>query len=191
MTTSTGVIGLGALGEPIAGLLLKAGLPVAVYDVRHDPVARLKDLGATACTSPAEVARHSEIMISLVLDAAQTEHVVFGANGVLSQLQHDAVFAIGSTVGPAPVRKIADALAAKGGETLDIPISGGLVAARAGTLSLMVGGKPAVLDRALPVLRIFARDITRTGDVGTGQAAKLAHQLVVRPRSLPTSSYSA
>jgi 2-hydroxy-3-oxopropionate reductase len=76
------------------------------------------------------------------------------------------------------VKTIAAALAAKGVKTLDMPISGGIVAAREGALSLMVGGAPAVLERALPVLRIFARDITRTGDVGSGQAAKLAHQLV-------------
>ncbi len=178
MQANVGVIGLGALGRPIAELLVKAGHRVAVYDVRDEPVAALKSAGAIACASPGEVARVSDIVISLVLDGAQTDDVVFASSGVLSELKRGAMLAIGSTLSPAPVRKIAAALAAKGADTLDMPISGGIVAAREGALSLMVGGDQAVLDRALPVLKLFAREITRTGDVGSGQAAKLAHQLV-------------
>jgi 2-hydroxy-3-oxopropionate reductase len=178
MTTSVGVIGAGALGEPIAALLLKRGFPVSVRDVRRDPVERLARLGARPCASSAELARHSDVIISLVLDERQTMDVVFGESGVLAGLQRGAIVAIGSTLGPAPVRKIAAALEAKGAHLLDMPISGGLVAAREGTLSLMAGGDPAVLARANAVLRVFARTITRAGDVGAGQTAKLAHQLV-------------
>ncbi len=178
MQANVGVIGLGALGRPISELLLKAGHSVAVYDVRAEPMAALKNAGATACASPAAVAKRSDLIISLVLDQAQTETIVFGADGVLASLQRGAILAIGSTLNPACVRKIAEALTARDAHTLDMPISGGIVAAREGTLSLMVGGPQAVLDKALPVLRVFARDITRTGEVGSGQAAKLAHQLV-------------
>ena len=178
MTTSVGVIGAGALGEPIAALLLKRGFPVSVRDVRRDPVERLARLGATPYASSTELARKSDVIISLVLDERQTMDVVFGAGGVLAGLQPGAIVAIGSTLGPAPVRKIAAALEAKGAHVLDMPISGGLVAAREGTLSLMVGGDDAVVERAMPVMKVFARDITRTGGVGTGQTAKLAHQLV-------------
>lgn len=178
MQANVGVIGLGALGRPIAGLLVRAGHRVFVYDVREEPVAALKAAGAIACTSPGEVARASDIIISLVLDGAQTDDVVFASNGVLGELKRGAILAIGSTLGPAPVKKIAEALAAHGADTLDMPISGGIVAAREGALSLMVGGDQAVLDRALPVFKVFASEITRTGEVGSGQAAKLAHQLV-------------
>lgn len=178
MQENVGIIGLGALGRPIASLLVKAGHRVAVYDVREEPVAALKSEGAVACGGPAEVAQSSDIAISLVLDGAQTDDIVFGRNGVLTELKRDAIFAIGSTLSPAPVKKIAAALAANGVHTLDMPISGGIVAAREGALSLMVGGDETVLDRAMPVLKVFAREITRTGDVGSGQAAKLAHQLV-------------
>ncbi len=76
------------------------------------------------------------------------------------------------------MRRIAEALAPKRAQVLDIPISGGIVAAREGALSVMAGGEEAVLERAMPVLKVFARDITRTGGVGSGQTAKLAHQLV-------------
>ncbi len=175
---TAGVIGLGALGRPIAELLLKAGYAVAVHDVRREPMAELQKLGATACTSPAEVAQHSDIVISLVLNHAQTDEIVFGTNGILNHCRPGAILAIGSTLGPAPVKHIATELAKNNAEVLDIPISGGILAAREGTLSLMVGGKEATLERALPVLRVFANQITRTGEVGAGQAAKLAHQLV-------------
>ena len=178
MTISVGVIGIGALGEPIAGLLLKAGFATSVYDVRRDPVERLARLGAKPCASPAEVARHSDVIVSLVLDEAQTMDVVLGKSGLLGELRPGAIVAIGSTLGPEPVRRIAQALIPRRAHVLDIPISGGIVAAREGALSVMAGGDDAVLERALPVLKVFARDITRTGAVGSGQIAKLAHQLV-------------
>jgi 2-hydroxy-3-oxopropionate reductase len=178
MTLSVGVIGLGALGEPIAALFLKAGFATSVCDVRRDPLERLAKLGGRPCASAAEVARHSEVIVSLVLDEAQTIDVVCGKSGLLGEIRPGAILAIGSTLGPDAVRRIAEALAPKRAHVLDIPISGGIVAAREGTLSVMAGGEDAVLERAMPVLKVFARDITRTGDVGSGQTAKLAHQLV-------------
>ena len=108
----TGVIGLGALGAPVAALLLKAGHAVAVYDVRSEAVAALKDLGAHACASPAEVAQRSDMVISLVADRAQTDDIVFGAHGMQNHFRAGAILAIGSTLGPEPVQHIAQALAA-------------------------------------------------------------------------------
>ncbi len=174
----TGVIGLGALGRPVAELLLRAGYAVAVYDVRAAAVSALQAQGATACASPAAVAEQSELIVSLVSDRAQTDDIVFGTNGMQGHLRAHTILALGSTLGPEPVRQIATALEAQAVEVLDIPISGGIIAAQQGALSLMVGGAAATLARALPVLRVFAREITHTGAVGTGQAAKLAHQLV-------------
>src|SRR5262245_54172155 len=177
MTVFAGVIGIGALGEPIAGRLLNAGFAVSGYDVRAEPLERLAQLGGRRCASAAEVARTSDVIVSLVADEPQTMEVVFGAGGLAAEMRPGAILAIGSTLGPAPVRKIAQALEGRA-HVLDIPISGGLVAAREGTLSVMAGGEDAVIERALPVLKVFARDITRTGAVGSGQIAKLAHQLV-------------
>jgi 2-hydroxy-3-oxopropionate reductase len=178
LKANVGVIGLGALGRPISQRFIESGCRTAVHDVRPEPVRELAALGAHACASPAAVAKDSDIIISLVSDSAQTEAVVSGRGGILETLRPGAVFATGSTLGPAPVIRIAQQIAAKGGHTLDIPISGGILAARDGTLSLMAGGESSVLDAVMPVLQVFARDITHTGDVGTGQVAKLAHQLV-------------
>jgi len=176
--TPVGIIGLGALGEPIAGLFLKAGFATSVFDVRREPVERVAKLGGRPCASAAEVARDSDVIVSLVLDEAQTMDVVSGHSGLLGDLRRDAILAIGSTLGPEPVRRIAEQLKPRHAHVLDIPISGGIVAAREGALSVMAGGEQAVLERAMPLLKVFARDVIRTGGVGSGQMAKLAHQLV-------------
>jgi 3-hydroxyisobutyrate dehydrogenase-like beta-hydroxyacid dehydrogenase len=173
-----GVLGLGVIGQPIAARLVSAGFEVAVFDVRDEPVVALKAAGAVACVSPAAVAARSEIIISLVSDAAQTDAVVSGDDGILGALRPGAIFVTGSTLGPAPVRAVAERLATEGCATLDAPISGGYLAAAEGTLSLMVGGAQDTLDQAMPALRAFATNITRVGEVGAGQVAKLAHQLV-------------
>lgn len=178
MAKNVGVLGLGVIGKPIAERLVKAGFSVAVYDVLENRMVELQNLGATPCASPADVATRSEIIVSLVSDAAQTDAVVSGENGVLNTLRPGSIFVIGSTLGPKPVHKVAQALAAKGCATLDAPISGGYLAAREGMLSLMIGGAQPVLDKALPVLSAYATTITHAGDLGAGQAAKLAHQLV-------------
>jgi len=173
------VIGLGIIGKPIAERLLKAGRQVCVYDVRSEPVSELQRAGANACASCAEVAAASDIVISLVLDRAQTNDVVFGANGILRSIKPGSILAIGSTLGPEPVIGVAKALAEKRCDTLDMPITGGYIAAYEGTLSLMIGGAQSVLERALPAFRTFAETIIRAGDIGAGQAAKLAHQLTM------------
>jgi 2-hydroxy-3-oxopropionate reductase len=177
--THVGVIGLGIIGKPIAERLLKAGFHVSVYDVRGEPVAALKAAGARPCASSADVAAHSELIISLVSDTPQTDDVVSGNNGILSTLKPGSLFATGSTLGPAPVRRIAATLAARGCATIDMPITGGFLAAAEGDLALMLGGEQNVIDRALPAFRAFASTITRAGDIGAGQAAKLAHQLIM------------
>lgn len=179
MATNIGVIGLGTIGKPIALRILQGGFPLAVYDVRPEPVNELRAAGATACNSSAEVASRSDLIISLVLDVAQTDDVVSGPNGILRSVRPGTVFATGSTLGRDPVLRIAQALAAKSCGTIDMPITGGYLAASEGKLVLMVGGDEAALSRAQPVFTTFAHIITRTGGLGSGQAAKLAHQLIM------------
>jgi len=167
------------IGKPIAERLVQAGFEVAVHDVRPEPVEALRAAGATACVSAADVARRSDLVISLVSDLAQTHDVLYGANGLIDALRPGAIYATGSTLTPAPVREIARTLAARGSPTLDMPITGGYLAAYEGKLALMVGCDEATLARVRPALESFANVITRAGDIGAGQAAKLAHQLVM------------
>jgi 2-hydroxy-3-oxopropionate reductase len=176
---NVGVIGLGVIGKPIALRLIQGGYQVAAYDVRPEPVAELAQVGAIACKSSADVAGRSELIISLVHDAAQTDDVVSGPQGVLRTIKPGTLFATGSTLGPEPVQRIAKVLAERGCATLDMPITGGYLAAYEGKLALMIGGDEATLARALPAFYTFASVIIRAGDIGSGQTAKLAHQLVM------------
>src|SRR5215207_4891927 len=98
-----GVIGLGVIGKPIAQRLVSGGFEVSVYDVRAEPVRELAAAGAVACSSPGDVANRSDIVVSLVSDAAQTNDVVFGNGGVLDALASGSIFVVGSTLGPTPV----------------------------------------------------------------------------------------
>ncbi len=176
---NVGVTGLGVIGKPIALRLLNAGFEVAVFDIRAEPVRELAAAGARACASSMEVAACSELVISLVFDNAQTDDVVFGARGIIHALRPGSIFATGSTLGPAPVQRIASALSAQDCATLDMPITGGYLAAADGKLVLMIGGAAATLERARGVFESFAHVILHTGDIGSGQVAKLAHQLVM------------
>lgn len=176
---NVGVIGLGVIGKPIALRLLQGGYQVAAYDVRPEPVAELAQAGAMACKSSADVAGRSELILSLVHDAAQTDDVVSGPQGILRAIKPGTLFATGSTLGPEPVQRISKVLAERGCATLDMPITGGYLAAYEGKLALMIGGDEATLALALPAFYTFASVIIRAGDIGAGQTAKLAHQLVM------------
>jgi 2-hydroxy-3-oxopropionate reductase len=179
MAQRVGVIGLGVIGKPIAERILAAGHRLAVNDIRSEPLDELGGTGAVVCASAAEVAERSDLVISLVRDEAQTDEVLFGERGIVQAVRPRTAIAIGSTLGPQALRRIATALNRHGCDTLDMPISGGYIAARDGRLSLMVGAAAPALERALPVLRTFASVIVHAGDIGAGQAAKLAHQLVL------------
>jgi len=169
MGPRVGIIGLGVVGLPIAERVAAAVFPLAVHDVRPEPVATLLAAGAQNCRCAAEVAASSDIVISLVLDEKQTEAVLFGLDGAVP-MGSGKLFAIGSTLGPQSVQRFAGTLLETGCETLDMPISGGYAAARSGELSLMIGANAGVLKRALPVLSTFAKVITPASPRGTGLA---------------------
>ena len=179
MTMTVGVIGVGMIGKPIVECLVRGGFSVAAYDVRADALNELPSRNITVCESCADVASRADLVISLVRDGLETLDVVSGAKGIAESIRSGSIFAIGSTVAPSLMKEVAKRLAAKGCETLDIPITGGVIAAREGKLVLMVGGPQATLERALPAFRTFASIVTRTGELGTGQTAKIAHQLVM------------
>ncbi|MCC6533933.1 MAG: NAD(P)-dependent oxidoreductase [Burkholderiales bacterium] len=174
-----GLIGLGNLGEPMAKNLVKAGFEVAVYDVRAQPMSVLANLGATACASPAEVGSRCDTIFTMVLNLEQTEAVVFGPEGVSGSMRPGSKLVIGSTLGPEPVHRIAEALRERGIDVVDAPVAGGHPSAEKGTLTMMIGADPGVFEEVLPVLRAVGSKIIRTGAVGTAQTAKLANNLIL------------
>ena len=172
-----GVIGLGAMGAPIARNLLKAGHAVTVHARRREAMAPLVSLGAHGAASAAEVASLSDVTITMVIDTSAVEAVALGPGGIVEGARAGSVVIDHSTIHPDGARRIASALRARGIEMLDAPVSGGPAVAEAGTLSIMVGGDEGVLSRYRPILECYGNTIVLIGPSGAGQIAKACNQI--------------
>lgn len=179
MTEKVGLIGPGLMGQPMALNLINAGYPLWVYSRSADRVQPLVEAGATACSTPREVAENSDIVITIVSDTPDVEQVILGDDGVIQGASAGNVVVDMSTISASATRKIAAQLGEKGIEMLDAPVSGGDIGARDGTLSIMVGGKSEVFDRVKPLFEIMGKNIVHVGDVGAGQVAKTCNQMLV------------
>jgi len=172
-------IGLGQQGKYLAINLAEAGYDLMVYDVRREPLEELARAGATIADSPRAIGHHAEVIAICVRDDAQLEEVVFGPEGVMAAAAPGSIVVIHSTVEPSSIAKIGEAAAALKIDVVDAPVSGGEQGAKRKTMSYMVGGSDEAVERCLPLFRTSGRTITRTGPLGTGIRAKLAHQLIV------------
>ena len=171
-----GFIGLGEMGEPMAGCLLGQGLDVVAFD--HDParVALATSRGATAATSVAEVALAADVVSICVRDAAQVDAVL--DDGLLEHASPETAVLIHSTIGREACRATAARLTARGVTVLDAPVSGMRMAAEAGTLAFFVGGAQEAVERVRPGLHAMGRIVVHVGELGAGQIAKIANNLV-------------
>lgn len=172
-------IGLGAMGEPMAGRLLGAGHEIAVHNRSDGAVERLVALGALRADSARTAVDGARVVITMLPDSPDVEQVAHGTAGVLARLSPGATWIEMSTIAPATARELAARAAAVGAGFLDAPVSGGTVGARDGTLTIMVGGDEPVLDGVRSVLERLGSRITLVGPVGAGQVAKAANQLIV------------
>lgn len=177
MGKGVGFIGLGNMGEGMAYNLATKGFAPTVFDTRQEPLDRLKAEGATTAATCAEVGERCDIVCIAVFDDSQIEQVVFGSGsdaGILAGMGQGGLIILHPTAPPAIIRKVAEAGAAKGVDVLDVPMTGGAnVAAKAGTLTFMVGGDEAVVARARPVLEAMATSVFHIGPLGSGAAAKI------------------
>jgi 2-hydroxy-3-oxopropionate reductase len=173
-----GFIGLGIMGAPMAEHLRFAGHTVHVYARRRAP-ADLAAAGFAPCASAEEVARRAECVFTMVPDTPDVEAVLFGPAGVAAGLTPGKLIVDMSSISPIATRTFAARIADRGCDYLDAPVSGGDVGARAATLTIMVGGSAAAFERARPLLALMGRTLTHVGDVGAGQTAKVANQIVV------------
>ena len=186
MTTTPlrlGFIGLGIMGAPMAGHLRAAGHELFVTTRSPVPQALL-DAGAVACANAAEVARRADIVFTMVPDTPDVEKVLFGTGGVAEGLAGAAggarkVVVDMSSISPIETKAFAEKIAALGADYLDAPVSGGEVGAKAASLTIMVGGEAAVIERVLPLFQLMGKNITHVGGVGAGQTTKVANQIIV------------
>jgi 2-hydroxy-3-oxopropionate reductase len=178
---TVGFIGLGVMGKPMAGHIVKAGFPVVVHSRSRGPVDELAAAGAKAAASPADVARHATVVITMLPDTSDVEAVLTSASGVLAGLQKDALVIDMSSISPVVTERLAALVAAKGGSMLDAPVSGGEVGAINAQLSIMVGGDEAAFDRAKPIFETMGNKerIVRIGKSGAGQVCKVCNQIAI------------
>jgi len=179
METTIGFIGLGIMGRPMARNLIQAGHRLIVLDRNPEPVAELAALGAEPAATPASVAEHAEVVITMLPDSPDVEAVVFDAQGVLMGLRPGTLYIDMSTVSPMLAERITAAGAAQGAAVLDAPVSGGQVGAEKATLSIMVGGSADAYQRALPILQALGKNIVHCGGPGAGQIVKACNQILV------------
>jgi 3-hydroxyisobutyrate dehydrogenase len=179
MDKQVGVIGLGAMGGGMAGSLRRAGHGVHVFDLRADVAQAFAAEGGTAHASAAELAAQCDVVVSVVVNAAQTEDLLFGAGGVAQALRKGSVFVMCSTVDPGWSAALEDRLAERGLLYLDAPISGGAAKAAAGQITMMTAGRPEAYEQCGALLDAMAAKVYRLGDqAGAGSKVKVINQLL-------------
>ncbi len=174
-----GFIGLGIMGAPMAGRLAKAGHALSLRGGRRPLPQDLLDGGAHACANPREVAERSEVIFLMVPDTPQVEEVLFASDGVAAGLDAGKVVVDMSSISPLATKDFAKRINERGCAYLDAPVSGGEVGAKAGSLTIMVGGPDDAFERVKPLFELMGKNITLVGGNGDGQTTKVANQIIV------------
>ena len=174
-----GFAGLGTMGSAMAANLVRAGFSLTVWNRTPGRAEALLALGAAEAGSPRDLARDSEVVVTCLTDSPQVGEVLFGPDGLAEGFAPGSLLIDCSTISPASARDFGARLGARGVAMLDAPVSGGSEGAVAGTLTIMVGGEPADLERARDVLSAMGRTITHLGPLGSGQVTKAVNQVIL------------
>jgi len=172
-------IGLGIMGKPMAANLLKSGYSLIVFNRTREKMAALVEKGAVAADSISYCARRADVTITMLPDSSEVSEVILGGNGVAESAKPNATVIDMSSISPVVSQKIGGILREKNIDFLDAPVSGGEPGAIAGTLAIMVGGSEAAFDKVKPILQTMGESVKRVGDIGAGNYAKLANQIIV------------
>lgn len=173
-----GFIGLGIMGAPMVGRLLDGGHQVFANDL--NPIRpEIVEKGATEVSSAREAAEMGDVIIVMVPDTPDVEMVLFGENGVAEGLSNNKIVVDMSSISPVETKEFAEKINAKGCPYLDAPVSGGEVGAKAGTLTIMVGGDQTAFDKVKALFELMGQNITLVGANGAGQTCKVANQIIV------------
>jgi 2-hydroxy-3-oxopropionate reductase len=173
-----GFIGLGIMGQPMAGHLMAAGHTLFVQSRSGVPAGVLAQ-GAKACATPAEVAQKADIIFTMVPDTPHVQDVLFGEHGIAKGLTAGKTVVDMSSISPIATKGFAAQINALGCDYLDAPVSGGEVGAKAASLTIMVGGSEAAFNKVQPLFAVMGKNITLIGENGSGQTCKVANQIIV------------
>ena len=174
-----GFIGIGLMGKGMSLNLVKAGYPVTVWNRTASKTKPVVDAGAKRAESPKEVAEMSDVVISMVTGSDDVKEVLLGEDGAIHGAKKGDIFIDMSTISPIATVAIASELSKKGVEMLDAPVSGGVIGADNGTLSVMVGGNEKIFNECKPILETMGKTITYIGGNGDGQICKAVNQILV------------
>jgi 3-hydroxyisobutyrate dehydrogenase-like beta-hydroxyacid dehydrogenase len=177
--TRVALLGLGRMGHAMAGRILAAGYPLAVWNRTAERGRDVADRGARLAASPADAARDADVVITILADPPAVRAVLLGDAGVLATARKGAVLVDASTVGPADSREFAAACAARGVRFVDAPVLGSSPVAEQGKLTTLAGGEAAVVAEVEPVLRTFSATVVRAGATGQGSTVKLCMNMLV------------
>jgi 2-hydroxy-3-oxopropionate reductase len=174
-----GFIGLGIMGKPMSKNLLKAGYEVVVYNRSKASVDEIVALGAEGAASPKEVAEKSDVIITMLPNSPQVLSACLDEGGIIEGAKAGTIVIDMSSIDPLKSRELSEALAVKGIELLDAPVSGGQPKAIDGTMSVMVGGKKEIFDKCYDIMKAMAGTVVYVGGIGAGNVTKLANQVIV------------
>lgn len=184
MTNKVGIIGLGNMGQPIAQRVAASTFDAMVYDLRDEPLAALKALGAEVAASPSDIAATCNVICIVVNSDTQLQDLMVGSGGLLDAARPGTAIVIHSTVAPKVCHELEALGRARGIDVVDAPVSGAETGARAGTLTLMIGGSSEAIAKCYPVFESYASDIFHLGAIGMGQVAKITNNLMMLVNTL-------
>lgn len=173
-----GFIGVGIMGKPMSKNLIDSGYKLLVYDINKEVLNEVVEYGAEKSNSPKNVAKNSDIIITMLPNSPHVKNVVLGENGVIEGVRRGQILIDMSSIDPLVSKKVSKELEKKGVEMLDAPVSGGQEKAQSGTLAIMVGGKEEIFRQCKTILEVMGKPVL-VGDIGAGQTTKLVNQVIV------------
>ena len=174
-----GFIGLGTMGRPLALHLIDAGHTLSIFARREETARPLVEAGATACPTPADVAKESEVIFTMVTGTPDVQEVVLGENGIIHGVRKGSLLIDLTTMDPVAARDISHAMAEIGVDMLDAPVTGGPQGAKDASLTIMVGGSAEAFERAQPLFKVLGHSAVLMGDAGAGQITKACNQIAI------------
>lgn len=181
-----GFAGIGRMGKPMSINVLKAGFPLTVYDKNKQALKEMEQLGASVAQNARQLGEHSDVLIIMLFNYEQIAEVVLAPQGALNGMKRDSTLIIMSSVDPQEVREIGSIAAKKGVAVLDAPVSGGIIKAEKGELSIMVGGNAESFNDNLTLFQVMGQNVKYVGKLGSGSALKLINQIMVEVNYVAT-----
>lgn len=177
-TTKVAILGLGTMGGGMASNLLKAGVPLAVYNRTQAKTQPFADKGARVAATPADAVRGASIVLSMLADDAASRDAWLGKDGALAGVERGTILIECSTVSPAWIKELSSLAQQRGAELLDAPVTGSRAQAEGGQLSFLVGGSATALETATPILSTMSKEIVHLGPTGSGAKMKLINNFL-------------